>query len=55
MLIHARLSSEHRINVLVNGHKRLAMGDSVYANFASDHIYLFDGRTQEALHGISLR
>jgi len=41
--------------VLMNGRVRLAMGDSVYANFASDHIYLFDGRSEEALHGISLR
>ena len=55
MLIHARLASEHRVNVLMNGRVRLAMGDSVYANFASDHIYLFDGRSEEALHGISLR
>jgi multiple sugar transport system ATP-binding protein len=54
MLIHARLASDHRINVLMNGHVRLAMGDSVYANFASDHIYLFDGRSEEAVHGISL-
>jgi multiple sugar transport system ATP-binding protein len=55
MLIHARLASDHRINVLMNGHVRLVMGDSVYANFASDHIYLFDGRSQEALQGIRLR
>ena len=55
MLIHARLASDHRINVLMNGHVRLAMGDAVYANFASDHIYLFDGRSEQALHGISLR
>ena len=55
ILIHARLASDHRINVLMNGHVRLAMGDAVYANFASDHIYLFDGRSEQALHGISLR
>ncbi|HZT18101.1 MAG TPA: sn-glycerol-3-phosphate ABC transporter ATP-binding protein UgpC [Dongiaceae bacterium] len=54
VLIHARLRSDHRINILMNGHARLALGDSVYANFAPDHIYLFDGRSGAALHGISL-
>ena len=51
----ARLRSDQRINVLMNGKARYEMGDQVYANFAPDHVYLFDGRSEQALHGISLQ
>jgi ABC-type sugar transport system ATPase subunit len=54
-LIHARLRSDDRINVLMNGRARVSIGDAVYANFSSDHIYLFDAQNEAALHGISLR
>ncbi|HXW30724.1 MAG TPA: ABC transporter ATP-binding protein [Xanthobacteraceae bacterium] len=54
-LIHARLRSDDRINVLMNGRARVRIGDPVYANFSSDHIYLFDAQSESALHGISLR
>jgi multiple sugar transport system ATP-binding protein len=53
-LIHARLRSDQRLNVLMNGKVRLAMGDAAYATFAADHVYLFDGRSQQALQGITL-
>jgi multiple sugar transport system ATP-binding protein len=54
-LIHARLRSDKRLNVLMNGKVRLAMGDAAYATFAADHVYLFDGRTQQALQGITVQ
>jgi ABC-type sugar transport system ATPase subunit len=55
MLIHARLRSDQRINVLMNGKARYSMGDQVYATFAPDHVYLFDGQSEQALHGINLQ
>jgi multiple sugar transport system ATP-binding protein len=51
-LIHARLRSEQRINVLTNGKVRLRTGDAVYATFTADHLYVFDGRSEQALQGI---
>ena len=52
-LIYARLRSERRINVLANGKVRLHPGDRVHATFTPDRLYLFDGRTEQALHGIA--
>ena len=51
-LIHARLRSEKRINVLTNGKVRLRTGDAVYATFTPDHLYVFDGQSERALQGI---
>ena len=51
-LIHARLRSEKRINVLTNGKVRLRTGDAVYATFTPDHLYVFDGQSERAVRGI---
>jgi multiple sugar transport system ATP-binding protein len=51
-LIYARLRSERRINVLANGKVRVRPGEKVFATFAPEHLYLFDGRSEQALRGI---
>jgi multiple sugar transport system ATP-binding protein len=52
-LVRARLRSEKRLNVLLTGKVRLRIGETVYANFAPDHVYLFDRKSQQTLQGIS--
>ena len=52
-LIYARLRSDRRINVLANGKVRLHPGDQVHATFTPEHLYLFDGRSEQALNGIA--
>jgi multiple sugar transport system ATP-binding protein len=53
-LVQAKLRSETRLNVLVNGKVRHRAGDPVYATFASDHVYLFDRSSEHALQGITV-
>ena len=51
-LIHAHLRSQQRINVLTNGKVRLRTGDGVYATSTPDHLYVFDGRSEQVLQSI---
>jgi multiple sugar transport system ATP-binding protein len=51
-LIHARLRSEKRINILTSGRVRLRPGDAAYATFTADRLYLFDSRSGQALQGL---
>ncbi len=51
-LIYGRLRSDRRISILENGKVGLRPGDKVYAAFQPEHLYLFDGRTDQALQGI---
>jgi multiple sugar transport system ATP-binding protein len=51
-LVRARMRSDRRLNVLLTGKVQLQEGDSVYATFAPDHLYLFDRKSDQTLRGI---
>jgi multiple sugar transport system ATP-binding protein len=51
-LVRTKLQSKRWLNVLLSGKVRLHEGDTVYATFTSDHVYLFDRKSNQKLHGI---
>ena len=52
-LVHARLRSGRRLNVLLSEKVALRMGDPVHATFAPEHLYLFQTGSEAALQGIA--
>jgi len=51
-LVRTQLRSKRSLNVLLSGKVRLKEGDTVYATFTPDHLYLFDRKSDRTLHGI---
>jgi multiple sugar transport system ATP-binding protein len=52
-LVHARLRSGRRLNVLLSEKMTLHRDQSVAATFTPDHLYLFDAHNEAVLQGIS--
>ena len=52
-LVRLQLRSDRWLNVLLTSKMRSDEGDSVYATFAPEHLYLFDRKSDRALRGIA--
>ncbi len=52
-LVRAKMASEQRLNVLLQGKVRLEEGQVVHATFPANRIYLFDRESEQSLLGIS--
>ena len=52
-LVRAKLASDKRLSALIAGKVRLREGESVYATFPPDRLYLFDRTSEKAILGIS--
>ena len=53
-LVRAELPSSTVLNVLASGKLPWAMGDPIYATFRPEHIYLFDGSSEQTLSGVAI-
>jgi multiple sugar transport system ATP-binding protein len=52
-LVRAKMASGRRLSALIAGKARVSEGESVYATFAPNRIYLFDRKSERALLGIN--
>ena len=46
------MASNKRLSALINGKTRLSEGETVYATFPPNRLYLFDRKSERALLGI---
>jgi multiple sugar transport system ATP-binding protein len=51
-LVRAKMASGRRLSALIAGKTRLGEGESVYATFPPNRLYLFDRKSERALLGI---
>ena len=51
-LVRAKMASSRRLSVLIAGKTRLGEGETVYATFPPNRLYLFDRKSEQALLGI---
>ena len=52
-LVRAKMASDRRLSALIAGKARLSEGETVYATFPPNQLYLFDRKSERALLGIS--
>ena len=52
-LVRAKMASERRLNVLLQGKVRLVEGQAVHAAFPANRVYLFDRKSEQSLLGIA--